>query len=123
MAFVAFVTLLLLAQYTYFIAVVGMARGELNVPAPATSGNDTFERILRVQVNTMEQLMIVLPAMWICANYFSTGFAGTMGLVFLAARFIYSKAYIAEPTSRGTGMIIGFAATIALMLTGLWGVL
>lgn len=116
MDFVAFVTLLLLAQYLYFCAMTGKAREEFDIKAPATTGNDIFERTLRVQLNTLEQLLVTLPAMWLCAHYFSASFAGIMGLVFFTGRFLYRKAYIADPGTRTTGMIMGFLANILLLI-------
>ena len=123
MAFVAFVSLLLLMQYMYFMAMVGQARGAADIQAPAMTGDETFERNLRVQLNTLEQLFIALPAMWICAEYFSSTFAGVMGLTFLVGRFVYRSAYLADPSSRGKGMMIGFMANVLLLVTGLWGAL
>ena len=41
---VAFVTLLLLCQYIVFLGLVGKARVQGEVQAPAVSGNETFER-------------------------------------------------------------------------------
>ncbi|MBL4782077.1 MAG: MAPEG family protein [Porticoccaceae bacterium] len=122
MDFVAFVTLLLVFQYLYFMAMVGKARDETGIKAPAVTGDETFERILRVQLNTLEQLMVTLPAMWICAHYFSASFAGTMGLVFLVGRLIYRNAYIADPSTRSTGMIMGFIANILLLVCAVFGV-
>lgn len=122
MDFVAFVTLLLLAQYLFFIAMTGKARDELGIKAPATTGDEVFERILRVQLNTLEQLMVTLPALWICAHYFNASFAGIMGLVFFAGRVIYRKAYIADPGTRSTGMILGFLANVLLLISAAFGV-
>ena len=65
--------------------------------------------------------MITLPAMWICGYYYSSMFAATMGLVFLVGRFIYRAAYIADPGNRGTGIMIGTLANVAMILGGLWG--
>lgn len=123
MDFVAFVTLLLLAQYLFFIAMTGKARDELGIKAPATTGDEVFERILRVQLNTLEQLMVTLPALWICAHYFNASFAGIMGLVFFAGRVIYRKAYIADPGTRSTGMILGFLANFLLLISAAFGVI
>ncbi|PCJ36896.1 MAG: hypothetical protein COA75_06505 [Cellvibrionales bacterium] len=123
MSFVALVTLLLVSQYLYFMAMTGKARDELSIKAPATTGDEVFERILRVQLNTLEQLMVTLPAMWLCAHYFSTSFAGIMGLVFFAGRILYRKAYIADPTTRGTGMMTGFLANIFLLVTAALGII
>ena len=123
MSFVALVTLLLLTQYLFFMAMTGKARDDLGIKAPATTGDEVFERILRVQLNTLEQLMVTLPAMWLCAHYFSSSFAGIMGLVFFAGRVLYRKAYIADPTTRGTGMMTGFLANIFLLVTAAMGII
>ena len=78
---------------------------------------------VRVHLNTLEQLMITLPAMWVCASYFSTTFAATMGTVFFVGRFVYRSAYLADPGSRGKGVMIGFLASVAMVMAGLWGVI
>ena len=123
MDFVAFVTLLLLAQYLFFMAMTGKARDELGIKAPATTGDEVFERILRVQLNTLEQHMLTLPTMWLCAHYFSASFAGIMGLVFFTGRVLYRKAYIADPSTRGTGMMMGFLANVLLLICAAFGVI
>ena len=123
MDFVALVTLLLLAQYLFFIAMTGKARDEIGIKAPATTGDEVFERILRVQLNTLEQLIVTLPAMWLCAHYFNTSFAGIMGVVFFAGRVIYRKAYIADPSTRSTGMIMGLLANVLLLICATFGLI
>lgn len=122
MAYVALVSLLLLIQYFFFVMQAGMARGKDTVVAPATTGDEMYERKSRVQMNTLEQLIITLPAMWICAHYFSANVAAILGFVFLIGRFIYSFMYINEPKSRAPGFIIGFFANIILIGCALYGV-
>jgi uncharacterized membrane protein YecN with MAPEG domain len=122
MAYVALVSLLLLVQYFFFVLQAGMARGKDTVVAPATTGDEMYERKSRVQMNTLEQLIITLPAMWICAHYFSANVAAILGFVFLIGRFIYSFMYINEPKSRALGFIIGFFANIILIGCSLYGV-
>lgn len=123
MVAVAFVTLLLVMQFMFFMIMVGKAREAGGVKAPAMTGDENFERNVRVHQNTMEQLMICLPAMWVCGYYYSSTFAATMGLVFLVSRFIYRAAYITDPDKRGTGIMIGTLATVAMILGGLWGLI
>ena len=108
MAYVAAVTILLLIQYTFFFAAVGAARGKEKVVAPATTGSEIFERALRVQINTLEQLVITLPAMWISATYFMPVIAAILGFVFFIGRIVYRQAYVTDPSKRGPGMMIGF---------------
>lgn len=115
MSYVVLVSTLLLIQYTFFSMRAGVARGKADIKAPATSGDENFERNLRVQINTLEQLIITLPAMWMCAVYFRADVAAILGLAFLVGRFWYSIAYISNPASRAPGMIIGFVANVGLM--------
>ena len=65
MALVYLVIALILAEYMLFGWEVGRARVRYGVPAPATTGNEAFERYFRVQANTLEQLIVVLPGMLI----------------------------------------------------------
>lgn len=123
MTYVALITLLILAQYFFFVMQAGMARGKDTVVAPATTGDEMYERKARVQMNTLEQLIITLPAMWICAQYFRADVAAIMGLAFLIGRFLYSYLYIKNPKSRAPGFVIGFFANIILVGTGLYGVI
>ncbi|MBX2849773.1 MAG: MAPEG family protein [Acidiferrobacterales bacterium] len=116
MSFLILVTVALLVQYTYFSMRAGLARDKADVKAPAMSGDEYFERCLRVQMNTLEQLVVTIPAMWVCAIYLRMDVAVVLGLLFLIGRFIYSFAYLNEPSSRGKGMMIGFIANMALLL-------
>jgi glutathione S-transferase len=120
---VALVTLLLVCQYVAFMMLCGAARSKSGIKAPAVTGDDNFERAYRVQMNTLEQLVITLPAMWLCAMYFSDLLAAGLGLVFFVGRIIYRGSYVADPTTRGPGMIISFLANIGLLVTALWGVI
>lgn len=120
---VALVTLLLLFQYMVFMMMCGMARSRGQVKAPAVSGDEAFERAFRVQMNTVEQLVITLPALWISGYYFSANIAAALGLVFFLGRVLYRVGYMKDPKKRGPGMMIGFLANVALVLTALWGVI
>ncbi len=119
---VALVTLLILIQYMYFTMRVGMARGK-EIKAPAVSGDVMFERKLRVQLNTLEQLMVTLPAMWVCAYFYRPDAAAILGTVFIVARFIYSFTYVKDPSTRTLGFVLGFFANVLLIVASLWGVI
>lgn len=122
MHYAALVTLLLLIQYLAFMMLCGKARSDSDIKAPAVTGDETFERAYRVQMNTLEQLMICLPAMWLSATYFSSSVAAILGLVFFLGRILYRNAYVKDPTGRGPGMIISLVANLGLLLTALWGI-
>ena len=122
MEYVALTSILILLQLFYLMGRVGAARVKYDIKAPAVSGNEVFERTYRVHQNTLEQLMLFLPAMWLCGYYLNPMVATGAGLVFIVGRFIYSAKYVADPESRGIGMGIGFLGTIVVVLGALWGV-
>lgn len=122
MHFVALVTLLLVAQYVVFMGMCGKARAASGIKAPAVTGDENFERAYRVQMNTVEQLLIALPAMWVCAMYYPT-LAAVLGLAFFVGRVLYRNAYVSNPESRGPGMMIGFLSAIIMLGAGFWGAL
>lgn len=115
MAYVVLVTVLILLHYIFMSLQAGSARGKANVQAPRMTGDEVFERKLRVQVNTLEQLAVTIPAMWMCAYFFSPIVAAVLGLAFFVGRILYAASYVKEPSTRGTGMIIGFLANLGLL--------
>lgn len=121
MEIIAIITALALVEYIIFGAQVGAARGKYNVPAPATTGNEIFERFNRVQQNTLEQLIIFVPSLWIFAQYTSVKGAAGLGVLFILARAIYAISYVADPAKRSAGFLIGFIANTALVLGSLYG--
>lgn len=123
MELTALITLALLIQYFAFTFVCGVARAKAGIVAPCCTGDENFERTLRVQQNTLEQLIMVLPAIWICALFFRPDVAAACGLVFFVARFIYRASYMNDPTTRTLGMSIGLLATAVLFGTSLWGII
>ncbi len=118
---IAIVTALALAQLIVFSYLVGKARGKYGVSAPAISGNPDFEREFRVHQNTLEQLVAVIPAMWMFGMYVHALTAAGLGLVFVISRFIYRNAYLADPKSRSPGFGIGAVCTITLVVGSLIG--
>ncbi len=122
MELVALITLLALVQYLLFGFNVGQMRVKHGVKAPATSGHPEFERMFRVQQNTMEQLLLFLPALWICAHHGDPRWAAGIGFFFIVGRFIYKRTYVADPATRSLGFTIGIVATTVLVGWGLYGV-
>jgi len=123
MVFVAVVAALVLVEYMVISLLVGQARGKYNVLPPATTGDPIFERWYRVQQNTVEQLVIFFPALFMFAEFVGPRLGGWLGLMFLVGRGIYARSYVADPATRGTGFVIGFTANVILVLGSLFGAL
>jgi glutathione S-transferase len=81
-----------------------------------------FERAYRIQMNTLENVSILLPALWLYASFIGDRGAAAMGLVWLAARVWYALAYQRDPATRTGGFTLAFAAVAGLWLGALWGV-
>jgi len=118
---IAIITVVALLEYMVFSFQVGAARGKYDVPAPATTGNEIFERLNRVQQNTLEQLIVFLPTLWIFALHTSVTGAAILGTLFIIGRAIYAITYVADPAKRSAGFILGFLANAVLLLGGLYG--
>jgi glutathione S-transferase len=108
-------TALALLLYIVFTVNVGRARTRYGVEAPAVTGNPAFERIFRVQQNTLEQLIIFLPALWLFARFISETWAGIIGLVWIIGRLIYAWGYYRDAKQRGMGAGITFLCSVVLL--------
>jgi glutathione S-transferase len=121
MAWIDLVTLFALAEFFGFAWAVGKARQRYGIKAPATTGNDVFERTFRVQQNTVELLIIFIPALWIAARYWNPVWVAATGAVFIVGRAMYFYGYVNEPTKRSMGFLISFAPIVVLWAASLWG--
>lgn len=123
MGLVTAVVMLALIEYFVFSLQVGKARGRFEVPAPATTGNEHFERYFRAAANTGEQLLMFVPGMFAFGWYVNTLAAALLGVLFIASRALYFKTYTADAEKRGPGMIGSVIANALLVLGGLVGAL
>ncbi len=115
------IVLLALLQYVWFTARVGASRGKYNVNAPACDGDESWNRLFRVQQNTMEQLIVFVPATYAFAFYMSELWVLVPGLAFMIGRFLYSAEYLKDPKTRTPGMAITLLANVVLVLGALFG--
>ncbi|MEO7916213.1 MAG: MAPEG family protein, partial [Dokdonella sp.] len=91
MNFAHIVAVLAILQFFYFGILVGRARGKYAVHAPATSGHEGFDRIYRVQMNTLEQIVGFLPALLLASLYWPNAIIAGIGAVYLIGRFLYQR--------------------------------
>jgi glutathione S-transferase len=117
-----FVTILLaLLEYSVMAAMVGRARVKYGIQAPATTGNADFERVNRVHINTLENLIVFVPGVWIYGLYVSELWAAVLGVVFVVARGIYAAGYTRAAEKRGPGAGITGIVNLVLIVGGLFG--
>jgi glutathione S-transferase len=121
MAWVTIVIALALIEYSVFGILVGRARGTYGIDAPAITGNPIFERYYRVHQNTLEILVLFVPGMIIFAQYVSAEVAAGLGIIFIVGRFLYLRAYVADPKSRSLGFALSYIPAQILVIGGLVG--
>jgi len=117
--YTALVTCLAIVFYFFTSIQVSKARVAFDIKVPATSGNLDFERVFRVQMNTLEWMPIFLPSLWLFAIYISDGLAAAIGLVWIAGRILYMTGYSQAAKKRGPGFGIQAGAAILLWLGAL----
>lgn len=114
--FTALVTCLAILFYFFTGVRVARARAAHGVKAPAIAGNPDFERVFRVQMNTLEWMPIFLPSLWLFAVYVSDPIAALLGLVWIAGRILYTTGYSRAAEKRAPGFLIQVLACGVLLL-------
>ena len=123
MNWIALITVLALIEYLVFQGFTGAARQKGGVEAPKTTGDENYERWYRVQLNTVEQLIIFLPALWLCAHLGAPTVATVAGFAFLVGRAVYALTYVKDPSKRTVGFLLGYLANVVLIFRSLWSAL
>ena len=123
MKYTALVTVAALV-FTLMLSVrVGRLRARLGVDAPAMSGEPLFDRVFRIHMNTVEQLVLFVPLLWLATSVLGDPIAAGVGAVWIVGRVVYANAYATDPARRGPGMVITLVSTGVLGLATLWGIL
>ena len=123
MLWIALVILLALLEYMVFGFLVGAARARYKIAAPATTGHPDFERTFRVHYNTLEILVVFIPAIWLFGIYLNPRWGAIIGAVFLVGRALYAVGYIRAPEKREIGATLSFASVAVLLFGALYGVI
>ena len=112
---------LMLVQFIFFGALVARARSTLQVQAPAMTGPQAFERLVRVHLNTQERLVLMLPLMASAAHFWNPAWVAAAGALFFLGRFVYWKGYVEQPAKRMLGNILTMVAVGACLLATVAG--
>jgi len=121
MPYVHIVIVLALVEFFGFSLAVGKARGRYNISAPATTGNEMFERYFRVHMNTLELLVMFIPALLLFGLYLNPLIAAGLGVIYLVGRFLYLFAYVKDPKKREVGFALSMLPIMILLVGGLVG--
>ena len=120
MHLVTIVVTLALLEYIAFAMLVGGARGKYGVKAPAVTGHEMFERYYRVQMNTLELLVVFVPAIWLFADYVDPRWAAGLGTIYLVGRVVYFRSYVKDPASRGADFGLSMLPVLAMVIGALF---
>jgi glutathione S-transferase len=115
------ITLLAVITFQATAMQVGRARIRHGVKPPLMSGPPAFERAMRVQQNTLEQIVVFLPAFWLAVLFSNADAALVLGAVWVLGRVLYAVGYLRAPEQRGLGFAISFIATTVLLVMALVG--
>ncbi|HSN18827.1 MAG TPA: MAPEG family protein [Gammaproteobacteria bacterium] len=113
--------LAIVIEYGVLAGMVAIARSRYKVRAPAISGQPDFERYFRVQQNTLEQLVVVIPCLWIFAATLSPLWAAVLGFGFVLFRAQYAYGYYRSAPNRHYGFMWGAWCTGLLLVGALFG--
>ena len=115
------ITALSLLVYVVVTVNVGRARARYKVSPPQMSGDPGFERALRVQQNTLEQIVLFLPALWLFSQFVSPVGGAGLGAVWMIGRILYAWGYYQAAEKRMVGFGISVLTSAVLLLGGLVG--
>ncbi len=126
----AVVTVLAILFYFWTGLNVGRMRGKHKNDAPAMTGDPEFERAVRVQMNTLEWMVIFLPLLWMATLYFSPPMSmiwlvwlpPVFGVIWILGRILYMTGYMAAAAKRSMGFLIAGLAVVGLLIMTLIGI-
>lgn len=123
LVFPSFVTVVTLMLYLVLTANVGRARVKYKVPVPQTSGDPNFERVFRVQQNTLEQLLLFLPSLWLFSLFVSSTWGTGIGAVWIIGRILYAWGYYQAAEKRVLGFGLNSLSFLVLLVGSLVGII
>jgi glutathione S-transferase len=122
LAFPAISSILALLLYFSLGLGVGYARFKYKISPPKTTGDETFERIYRTHQNTLEQMVLFLPSLWLFSLFVSPIWGGAIGIVWVLGRIGYAWGYYIAAEKRAAGNAVASLSTLTLLLGAAVGV-
>ena len=124
-AYLAAIDTLLVVLLTFLLAGrVAYCRNRYKIEAPATTGNPNFERAFRTHVNTVEQIAMFLPTLWVASLFYGTEIPFYLGIVWVIGRVIYAVGYAQNNTQlRGPGALLSLACLVVLFVLSVMGLM
>ena len=119
-ALVAFFALLV---YLATLINVARKRRRLGIAPPTTDGPPEFVRARRIQINTLEHIVLFLPSLALFTIFQGGFWAAVIGVFWPVGRIIYAFSYARDPASRLPGFIIAMLSTLILLFGGALGAL
>jgi glutathione S-transferase len=123
MMYVELVAIIAVLQFLSFGALTGRARRQSGLKAPAITGHEGFERMYRVQMNTLELLIAFLPSLLLAAKYWPAHLISGLGVIYLIGRLAYWRAYISDPSTRTLGFMLSMLPTMLLAIMAVLGII
>lgn len=123
MLLVSLVTCLILLLFLFTLVKVGRARAQFKIAPPQVDGPEEFQRIVRVQYNTLEQLVLFLPSMWLFAYFVHPLVAAILGILWLIARIYYAVSYYKDASKRLAGFVMGVLIALITLLGAMIGII
>jgi glutathione S-transferase len=103
---------------------VSQMRGKHGIHAPATIGHPEFERAFRAHANTVENLILYVPLLWMAAFFYGGQIPFWVGLIWIVGRVLYVAGYSSGDTSkRAPGAYLGYASLGGLAVLTVLGLL
>ena len=100
---------------------VGRGREKYGVPAPATTGHPTWERLNRAHQNSLEQLVLFIPLLFAYTLNVGLQTGIALGVVYLVARILYAVGYVRDPARRRVGAFLTFGVLTWLAIGAIVG--
>ncbi|MBA58778.1 MAG: MAPEG domain-containing protein [Gammaproteobacteria bacterium] len=110
-----------LLVYYFTLTKSALARGKHGVEAPSHDGPEEYMRYVRVHQNTLEHIVIFIPALWLFAYSVDFFWAAAIGLVWPVGRLFYAFGYYEAADKRMPGFILSMLPLYVLVLGGIIG--